>query len=83
MSFRSIWQLEKMTRQLFEAFYQIGAHFGTTGEFDQKLIQKLSKPERHPKWSVPIFKLLMKTVMGKFYWNKQFIENNVYKDCLA
>jgi multimeric flavodoxin WrbA len=76
-------QHEKMTHKLFEAFYQIGHHFGVTGEFDQGLVTRLAKPEHYPKWSIPIFKVLLKTNFGKFYWNMQLKENGAYENRFA
>jgi len=76
-------QPENMTRKLFEAFHQIGRHFGETGLFDQNLIQGLAKPEHYPRWSLPLMKLFLKTGLGRFYWNKQLKENGVYDDRFA
>jgi hypothetical protein len=76
-------QPENMTRKLFTAFYQIGHHFGITGEFNQELIQTIAKPEHYPRWSIPFMKLFLKTGLGKFYWNKQLKENGAYEDRFA
>ena len=76
-------QPEKMTRKLFDAFYQIGLHFGKTGEFHQDLIQSLAKPERYPRWMGPIFKVFLKTKFGRFYWDSQLNKNGAYEDRFA
>jgi hypothetical protein len=76
-------QPEKMTRKLFDTFYQIGLHFGETGAFDQDLIQSLAKPERYPRWMGPIFKIFLKTKFGRFYWDSQLTKNGAYDDRFA
>ncbi len=35
-----------MTRKLFKSFYELGALYGQTGEFDEKMTRNLAQPER-------------------------------------
>jgi hypothetical protein len=47
------------------------------------LIRSLAKPEHYPKWSIPLFKLFLKTRFGKFYWDMQLKENGAYENRFA
>ena len=66
-------------RKLFEALQQLGATYGQTGQFDPALLEALAKPERFPKITVPLFKLLLKTKVANMYWDNQLKENGAYE----
>jgi hypothetical protein len=74
---------ERMNRRLFDSLYEIGRAFGASAQFDQALLRRLAKPERYPKWAVPVFHVLFKVGLGTFYWNGLLKENGVYDQRFA
>lgn len=50
-----------------------------TGQFDPALLARLARPERFPKWMVPVFKLLLKTKIANMFWDNQFKANGAYE----
>lgn len=66
-----------MTRFL-DLFYDLGQHLALEWEFDQKIINRLAKPDHLKSTRLFFFKLMMKTGLSNFYWNKQLKENNAY-----
>jgi hypothetical protein len=70
---------EHMNRKLFTLLYQVGETFGRTGEFDSVLLRQLSRPERYSKLKVLLYRLLLKTRFGHFYWDNQLKKNGVYE----
>ena len=70
----------RMTKKLFQAFYQLGQIYGETGQFDERLIHKLAQPERFPKLIVPLLKLLLiKIGLVNSYWNSMLKKNNAFE----
>ncbi len=74
---------EDASRKLFDAFHQLGAHYGASGQFDQSLIHQLAKPERYPRFLAPLFRLVLSTKLGTFYWDGLMKENRVYEQRFA
>ena len=64
---------------LFEPLRRLGTDYGTTGQFDPKLLQELAKPERFPKWMTLMFQVLLKTKVANMYWDNQLNENGAYE----
>jgi multimeric flavodoxin WrbA len=65
--------------RLFETLQQLGATYGQTGQFDPTLLERLARPERFPRITVPLFKLLLETKVGNTYWDNQLKENDAYE----
>lgn len=49
------------------------------GRFDLTPLEKIAKPERFPKITSPLFKLLLKTKVSNVYWDNQLKENGAYE----
>ncbi len=69
---------DRMNRKLFAALNEIGREFGASGRFDPALLQKLARPERYPRWAIPLMSLLLKAGLGNIYWDQQLKENGAY-----
>lgn len=67
-----------MTKYL-DHFYNLGLHLALEWEFDKKIISRLAKPARMKSFRLLLFKLLMKTGLSNFYWDKQLKENKAYE----
>lgn len=74
---------ERMNRKLFAGLQQMGRALAERGQFDRVELQRLAKPERYPRWSIPLFKLLIKTGLLTMYWDNQLKENGVYEQRFA
>jgi hypothetical protein len=70
---------DRMNRQLFKSFYELGKAFGETGEFDKQIVFKLAQPERLTKFYFWIIRL----VTHKLYWDKILKENNAFEKRFA
>lgn len=66
-------------RRLFETLHQLGKVYGNTGWFDPTLLEKLAKPERFPKITLPLFRLLLKTNIANMPWDNQLKKNGAYE----
>jgi multimeric flavodoxin WrbA len=71
-----------INKNLYKSFYKLGKKFGTIGEFDEKIMQKLSKPERLTKFNSLFWKSLYKGI-NILYWNKLLKENNAFQKRFA
>ncbi|MCD6375041.1 MAG: NAD(P)H-dependent oxidoreductase [Caldisericaceae bacterium] len=69
----------RMTRKLFESFYQLGKTFGETGKFDEQIVRKLAKPEKLSRFDLWILKLLDKVGLANSYWNTMLKGNNAFE----
>jgi multimeric flavodoxin WrbA len=66
-----------MNKKLFKSFYQMGKGFGETGKFDEQIIHKLTKPEKHSKFGLLGLRLFNK--IGNFtYWDKMLKANKAF-----
>jgi NAD(P)H-dependent FMN reductase len=72
-----------MTRKVFKSFYELGKTFGETGEFDDQIVLKLAKPERLTAFQLWTFRLMLKTPLASYKWNKMLKENNAFKKRFA
>jgi hypothetical protein len=66
-----------------QALVEAGRTLALTGVFDPVQLRSLAQPERYPRWSVPIFKLLSRTKLLNSYWDRQLQENGVYEQRFA
>lgn len=68
-----------MNKKLLRSFHELGRIFGQTGEFDQRIIEKLKKPMHLPKSMLLLAPLLKRTGLLDLYWTAQLKQNKVYK----
>ena len=66
---------ELMLRGEYKSFYKLGEAFGKTGEFDQKIVASLAKPERCSR----LMFWIMNVIGNKMYWNPMLKKNNAYE----
>jgi multimeric flavodoxin WrbA len=66
-----------MNRNLFKSFFKLGTVFGATGQFDEKILRQLAKPEKLSKFQFKIFKFAGET----FFWNKLLKKNGAFEKC--
>jgi len=71
-----------INKGLYKSFYKLGESFGEKGEFDEKIVRTLAKPERLNKFNFRIFKLIM-DMTSIFYWNKMLKRNNAFEKRFA
>jgi len=69
-----------MTSKLFKQFYMLGVHFGKFQQFDTDIIKRLRTPLKMSKSRLRIAKLMSKTGMMNFYWNKKLKEHNAFEN---
>ena len=74
---------ENMNRKLFQALAAAGRTLAETGTLDPGQLAQLARPERYPRWSMPLFKLLVRTNLLSFYWDGQLRHNGVYEQRFA
>lgn len=72
-------QPERMTRKLFHSFYQLGVDYSKTREFNNVIIEKLTKGERLHKWIIFGFKVMQKIGIINFYWDSQLKQNKAFE----
>ena len=68
-----------MTKKVFKSFYKLGKTFGETGEFDDRIVLELAKPEKLPLFQLWIFRLILKTPLANLNWDKLLKENDAYE----
>ena len=72
-----------MIKRYLQLFYDLGQHLSLTWEFDPQIIRKLRKPEHLGRASLLFYRMLIKTGMAGYYWNKQLKDNHAYGNRLA
>ena len=60
-----------MTKKILKTYKQLGKTFGETGQFDQKILDKLAKPEKFTGFTLSVMKLMYKTPFASFGWDRQ------------
>lgn len=73
-------QPPRMTNKLFQYFYDLGKDFGKTNEFNEQIKKQLGKMETLPKAAIIFIKVLSKTPLMHFYWNRMLKKNKAYKN---
>ncbi len=73
---------EKQFQKVLKSFYELGKAFGETGQFDEKLVQKLAKPEKLSSTIRLIVQLVWK-ISGNGYWDDWLKENDAYERSFA
>lgn len=68
-----------MNMRLFKSFFELGRTFGQTGEFDDRIVRKLAKPERLAKLQFRLFNFLA----NRAYWNPMLRKNNAFHQRFA
>lgn len=74
---------EKSNQKLFNGLREMGVDLAQNGAFDTEKLEKLSKPERYPRFLVPLLKLAFMLPISNYYWNYQLKENGVYEERYA
>jgi hypothetical protein len=77
-----IHRLEKQFQKVLASFYEIGKTFGETGQFDQKMVQKLAGPEKLPGLMRLIIKLVWK-ISGNSHFDDWLKENDAFDQNFA
>jgi hypothetical protein len=70
---------ENMNRKLFLGLRVLGRGLALNGLLDHANLVQLSKPERYPAILTPVIKLLSRTPLLSFYWDKQLKDNAAYE----
>jgi len=73
---------EKQFQKVLKSFYDLGKDFGETGQFDQKMVQELAKPEKIPTLMRLIVQLVWK-ISGNGYFDDWLKENEAYERSFA
>ena len=73
---------EKQFKKILEGFHDLGIDFGETGQFNQKMVAELAKPEKIPTLMRVIIQLVWR-VAGNGYFDDWLKENNAYERSFA
>jgi hypothetical protein len=73
---------EKQFQKVLEGFHELGKAFGETGQFDQKMVEELAKPEKIPALMRLIVQLVWK-INGNGYWDDWLKENKASERSFA
>ncbi len=69
----------RMTRNLFNTFYQLGFEFGRTGQFSPDVLNKLAPRERMSPFRLTVFRMMSGIGLANFYWNQQLKRNGAFE----
>ena len=72
-----------MTRKYLQLFYDLGQHLALAWEFDPQTTDRLRHPEHLGRFSLLFYRILIKSGMAGFYWNKQLKDNNAFETRFA
>ncbi len=70
---------ERINKKLFIKFYNLGKIFAESGNFDNKIKNKLKKPYKLSKARILAFKIFSLLGFTNYYWNYNLKKNNAYK----
>ncbi len=70
---------EKMNKRLFRALQQLGRGLANHGRLEPGLLAQVARPEYCPSILVPVFKLLIRTSIFSFYWDRKLKQNGAYE----
>jgi len=73
---------EKQFQKVLEGFYGLGKAFGETGQFDEKMVEELAKPEKIPTLMRLVVQLVWK-ISGNGYFDDWLKENEAYERSFA
>jgi hypothetical protein len=71
---RSAW----MNKSLYSKYFKLGQYFGKKGEFDPKILRDLKKPFVLPPVARAAFRLIVKTGISDYGWNRHLKSNNAF-----
>jgi hypothetical protein len=69
---------EKFFKLTYDGIYNIGNHFGKTGELDEALLKNFSKPEKQG-FMLNIILRITAVFINHFYWSAALKKNGVYE----
>ena len=69
-------------QELKKTYHELGKAFGETGQFDQKMVEELAKPEKIPALMRLIVQLVWK-INGNGYWDDWLKENKASERSFA
>jgi hypothetical protein len=70
---------EKMSRRLFSLLEELGRIFGSSGTFDEQILNRLARPERLPGWVRLLLRLLALTGFTNLFWDRMLKANGAYE----
>ncbi|MBN1191862.1 MAG: NAD(P)H-dependent oxidoreductase [Dehalococcoidales bacterium] len=70
---------DRMNQKLFKAFHALGTSYGERGEFDQRIVSGLARPERLNGFSFRIARWMT----HKLYWDKELKKNHAFEKRFA
>jgi multimeric flavodoxin WrbA len=73
---------EKQFKKVLKSFFELAKDFGETGQFDQKMVRELAKPEKIPTLMRLIVQLVWK-ISGNGYFDDWLKENEAYERSFA
>ncbi len=76
-------QPKKMSKKVYESFYELGSIFGQTGQLDERMVAKLASPEKFTGIPRLMFRLVLKTPFAYMNWDRQLKANNAYEKRFA
>ena len=74
---------DKMNRNSSTHLIEAGHTIARKGPLRDQNAEAIAKPERYPRYLVPLFKVLQKHRCFNFYWNGLLKENGVYDQRFA
>ncbi len=72
-------QPASIIKKLLWYYRELGKIFGKTGKFDQDLLEKLARPEKFSGFTLKILKLLYKTPLPNFGWDKKLKKSGTFE----
>lgn len=68
-----------MTKKLFNNFIDLGKYFADNAAFSPEIMKKLRESYKMSATRIAAFKVMMKTGLADFYWNKKLKEHNAFE----
>lgn len=72
-----------MTKKLFKNFFELGAAFAQTPQFDREIVNRMAGKERMSKAKILGFKVFSALGLADSYWNGQLKKNDAWEKRLA
>jgi len=73
----------RMTKKLFNKFFQLGTEYASTGRFDLEIIEKLAPRDYLSRGRRLLMRFFQFTGLANFYWNAELKKNQAYKERFA
>lgn len=67
-----------MTKSIFSRIRELGKGYGTTGQFDSELVDRLAKPEHLSIFHRAFFRIALYLGLAHIYWDRQLKANKAF-----